>query len=329
MRCLFCLEERPPGDEHIFPRAIGGTLRTDRVCDPCNSVLGATVDAPLTDHFLIALRRSHLKLAGNSGNVPDEIDLMLGTGILASDPSRRIRTILNPETGKLDSRVLYSASDVTLDDGTMARRIIIDERDAGRIGTIIQRERKRAGVSPLPDEELARQVAEFAAGIEVIDNPEVHVRIDVDTVAFRRGLLKIGYELACLWLGDAYLDDPTGATLRGVVLGRQDEEEAGVLAAVGFGADIPSLRFWAEDKDCHLAFNLAVAGRMAVCVRVFDIFSAVIDVTGAAGRYAAHPFDPRVVRFVHIDPVSSSMRQSSFMDEICRIVRSKRRGFQD
>ncbi len=71
-----------------------------------------------------------------------------------------------------------------------------------------------------------------------------------------------------------------------------------------------NLRFWAEDRDRHLAFNSVVDGRMAIILRVFDNFSAVMFVTETAERYAAGRFDPHVLRFVHIDPVAGTMRHS-------------------
>ena len=37
MRCIFCDQERPGSEEHVFPLAISGRLITDRVCKPCNS----------------------------------------------------------------------------------------------------------------------------------------------------------------------------------------------------------------------------------------------------------------------------------------------------
>jgi hypothetical protein len=87
MRCIWCLDERPPGNEHVFQLAIGGTLRLDRVCDtgppgvsPCNAKLGNIADAPLVDHELILMRRSELGLAGNSGKVPDAALALLGKG---------------------------------------------------------------------------------------------------------------------------------------------------------------------------------------------------------------------------------------------------------
>jgi hypothetical protein len=58
MRCFFCLEEREPTEEHVFPHAIGGTLTIDRVCKPCNDFLGAKVDVLLTNHELILIKRA-------------------------------------------------------------------------------------------------------------------------------------------------------------------------------------------------------------------------------------------------------------------------------
>jgi hypothetical protein len=58
MLCIFCDQERAPSIEHVFPLAIGGTVTTDRVCAPCNSVLGSRVDAALSDFFPVRMRRA-------------------------------------------------------------------------------------------------------------------------------------------------------------------------------------------------------------------------------------------------------------------------------
>ena len=67
MKCIFCLEERPGTDEHVFPLAIGGSLIFDRVCAGCNSDLGSRIDTAISDNFLIRNHRARLGLAGNSG----------------------------------------------------------------------------------------------------------------------------------------------------------------------------------------------------------------------------------------------------------------------
>ncbi len=68
MRCIFCLEERAPSDEHVFPEAIGGTLKIDRVCKSCNGRLGSDVDVLLTDHGLILMKRDMLGMQDSNGD---------------------------------------------------------------------------------------------------------------------------------------------------------------------------------------------------------------------------------------------------------------------
>ena len=51
--------------------------------------------------------------------------------------------------------MLYHATETQLGEGVKQRQIIIDAKDAGQLGTIIQRERKRAGFEPL----VARGIA--------------------------------------------------------------------------------------------------------------------------------------------------------------------------
>src|SRR5260221_9747795 len=100
-RCIFCLEERPGSEEHVFPSAIGGRLTTDRVCRPCNSTLGSRVDAALSDSFIIRSRRARLGLAGNSGTPPAIHEMLLGVAKLAKHPERRVKITFNNATGKL------------------------------------------------------------------------------------------------------------------------------------------------------------------------------------------------------------------------------------
>jgi hypothetical protein len=245
MRCIFCLEDRASSDEHVFPLAIGGSLHTYRVCSGCNSVLGKTVDAPLCNHILIVVRRAQLELAGNSDTIPDGLKALFGTGTLVGDPTKRFQVATDAETGKLDLRMLYHATETQLGEGVKQRQIVIDATDTDQVGTIIQRERKRAGFEPLCPDELKVQVETIlAAGPRTIENPQLHHQIKVDMAEFRKGLLKIAYELAFIWLGDSYLDDPMAAKLRDVVLSRSDEQTARLRGTIVFGCDIEPVRPW-------------------------------------------------------------------------------------
>jgi hypothetical protein len=154
MHCIFCLQERPPSLEHIFPLAIGGTITTDRVCAACNSMLGSRVDAALCNFLPIRVRRGELGLAGHGREPPSQFDILLGDQKLVGPEANRIRTTVNKATGKLDHRQLYHAADVILPDGRKARQITLDVRDQDQIPKVIQRERKRHNLPPLTEEEL-------------------------------------------------------------------------------------------------------------------------------------------------------------------------------
>ena len=304
--------------------AIGGTFTIDRVCVDCNSWLGANVDAALTDHLMIVVRRWQLGLAGNSGAVPDGIRAVLGKGVLASDPTRRFVLETNPETGKLEHRGLYHSKEITREDGTRIKQIMIDAKDAGQIGTILQRERKRAGVPPLSSEELEKEVSQILSqGVQTLERPELRHEIAVDIAQYRRAIFKIAYELACTWIGNGYLEDPVAAKLRNVVLGQLDEKDAGLSGQINLGVDLAPLMLWSADAESHIAFVTVTGSSLVIFIRIFDSFSALIEASRQAEQYAHGQLDPAVVRFVGINPVSGKVRESSFLDEIGRLVRSR------
>ena len=325
MRCIFCLQEQESSEEHVFPQSIGGSLVTDRVCRVCNSFLGAAVDAPLCDHVFIVMRRWQLRLSGNSGLVPDALKRWFGDGKLVENPEQRIQMSADPITGAPILRTLYSAIEVPQPDGSLLKRIAIDAEGARpKIKTIIQRERKRAGHPPLTDEELNRAADEILVnGPMTVERPQVNVQIGIDLAAFKRGLFKIAYELAFIWLGESYLDDPVGSTLRDVILGRIEAETAGLRGTIEFGSDIDPVLLWADDNDSHVAYSLTSGNSIAVVVKIFDIFSGVIVVSDRASDYAAGTFDPKAIRFLRIDPVIGTRRESSLLDEIGRITRHR------
>ena len=320
MRCIFCLLDRLPAAEHVFQYAIGGTLVIDRVCESCNSFLGSKVDARLVDHPLVAFRRSSLGLRGTSGKLPDGLRLLFGDLTLAGDPDVKLRVSTDPRTGEPDVYRFYSVSETPLANGKVERRVVVDARDVKQLPTILQRERQRAGLASLSKQELDQEVAQAVRNTRTIEKAEAIASISVDLAAFRRGMLKIAYELAFLWLGEAYLDDPMAAVLRDVVFGRTAEQDAQLHGRIEIGADMPVFRFWAEQQDCHVAFSVALDRRVLVNLRVFDILSARMVVTEKASRYLQDQFDPQRVRFLLIDPAACAMRHTSFVDELQKIT---------
>ena len=322
MRCIFCLQERPGTKEHVFPVAIGGRLTTDRVCKPCNSTLGSRVDAALSNGFAVRVRRAQLGLAGNHGMPPVEYEMLLGVANLADHPGRRVHTTFNKTTGRLDIKALHHASNVIMPDGTKARQIVLDERDISQLPKSIQRERRRHGMPPLSEEQLAAEVRKAAEGVTTIENLAVHKTLRVSFAYLRHAMIKIAYEMAFLWLGESYLDDPTAAELRAAICNPDLTSTDGLPGYVGDADGCDNFNFWSLDKTHHLVYANTVAESygIAIAVRVFDIHAAVVWVTKDTARYLAGHDAPMKLRFLSIEPGSGKTRDTPLMDEFLRIA---------
>jgi hypothetical protein len=320
MRCIFCLLERPPSLEHVFPLAIGGRLTIDRVCHSCNSMLGSRVDSALSDFFPIRQRRAELGLAGNSATAPTPFEMLLGVATLASQPERRIETRYNPTTGKLDHRLLHHAADIVMPDGKKVRQISIDARDKDQVPKIIQRERKRHGMPPLPPDELAIEVAKATQNINTMSPIPIRKDLSISFAFLRHAMMKIAYELAFLWLGESYLNDPLAEQLRTAICAPDLRSTDGIPGYVGESKNCKPLEFWESHPAHHLAYaNTLLDRQIVVAVRIFDIQAAVLVVSNEPARYLQLPNDPKL-RFMVINSVNGEMRNTSFAEEQHRLV---------
>ena len=133
MRCIFCLKEREPSDEHVFPAAIGGALIIKSVCKPCNDFLGAKVDVLLTHHKAILLKRAEFGMGERSGKDIDPWARVFGDGSLASNPEVKIHLAPNPETGRMEPRMRYNSTRIEADDGSEAVQIALDISQIGEL----------------------------------------------------------------------------------------------------------------------------------------------------------------------------------------------------
>lgn len=310
-RCIFCLTDKPAEEEdpeHVFPKAIGGTLAIGRVCKYCNSKLGTIADAPLTDHLHILLRRSQLNLAGQNRKVPDGVAALLrGRRVLAYDPSQEVLLEKNPETGDLELRLKWAQ----LPDGTVS----IDARDRDNPKKTINRRRKRRKQRALSDAELDRLIDQHS----IVNNmtpaeSAVLVHHSVNRFDSQRCLFKIAYELSHRWLGEVYIDDPVAKILRKIALGKERPEERHTKYEILWGSDLDMLAFWSNGKDCHVAASHKSADYIVIGIKIFDVFSALIVVSETPSLYANDDY------FIHISPVSGALRESTLSDEIERMV---------
>jgi hypothetical protein len=313
MRCFFCLQERDPSDEHVFPEAIGGTVTTDRVCKLCNDFLGARVDVCLTDHPTILLKRAEFGMLTRARKVVDPLRQLFSQGTLAADPEKRIQLILDKTTGKLVPKIMYHASRTPLEDGTQNVQITIDESDIGKLETIVQRERKRAGQEPLSEGEIAALITSAKQNMRTLEQPEVVYNVKLDTLNYQRAICKIIYELACMWFGDAYLDDDIAKQIRSFVL---DGIKTQVPGVIEFRNDTPTLCLWQSEPKAHIAMTARKNEDIAIAIRVFDAVSAVVIVKRNASQFTTL----KDGRFLLIDLVGNGSRSGTLDEELHHII---------
>lgn len=318
MRCIFCSLDRPSSEEHVFPLAIGGTITTDRMCEPCNSTLGSRVDAALSDFFPIRMRRAMLNLAGNSGTAPAWHEMFLGKVKLLGQAADQAHITFNKATGQLETRQLKHVVETVTPDGQKVLQITLDARDKDQIPKIIARERKRRGLRPLSDEQLAAEAINFTT--TNVDNPLVQVNPRVSFAFLRHAMMKIAYELAFLWLGELYLDDPLAAELRAAICDPDIAATNNLAGYVGEAESCSAFKFWTPHEAHHLAYAQVVTRHVIISVRVFDIYAAAVVVSREAGRYFQSHADDEKLRFLAIDAVSRKTVETSFGQESRRIA---------
>jgi hypothetical protein len=298
--CIFCLlekEESEFNEEHVFPRAIGGSFVTRAVCAACNGKLGSSVDAALTQHVAVQMRRNELNLEGNSRTVPDP----LRQGTLVQPPYLKVGEITTPGSEPL--RIVPDVRRDSRPDGSEHILITMDARDEDGLIAATNKILQRKGFKPKDPEEIRSFIKRVSD-----PTPEVAVPVTFDLVLYKPALLKIAYELTAIWLGDAYLADPAAGEIRRTLsaaepmkimptptcLERIGRREQGADPADGAG------------PNHHLACVSPVKGTITALVHVFDIFEAVIVMSADASCYPTF-----TGRLLVIDAVSGTFEEKS------------------
>lgn len=213
-------------------------------------------------------------------------------------------------------KVLHREVTTVLEDGTKNIQITIDGSRSGEVEKIIERVRRREGLTPLSDDDLKAEAKRAISAGSSIEKPRIiHTVPPIDMTKFRRGVAKIVYELACLWLGDSYLDDPIGAKLRDYVLSDSRDDIRGLIE---LGLVSPLDTLWTTDAHAHIAFMSGDGQSICLGIRLFDAISGVLVLTDEPSRY------PQAGEglFVHCDPITGEKREASLSHELGRIVQS-------
>jgi len=152
--------------------------------------------------------------------------------------------------------------------------------------------------------------------MRTIEQPEVTYVVQMDSLEYQRGVCKIIYELAWLWLGDGYLGDPVAEKLRAFIRSGDEQMIAGRICMNT--VELP-MSLWNGERKAHVAMGFQEGDVFFVGVRVFDLVSGVVGVTNNAREY------PRVPggRFQLFDLGGGQSRNSSFEEEVFRMRASK------
>lgn len=318
MRCIFCLEVKEPTDEHIFPGAIGGTLTIDRVCKQCNDWLGANIDVLLTNHDLILLERAKMGIRNRAGNMINPWKDVFRNGVMADDLEQKVRIVLDPKTGRPTPKILYKAAKKTLENGDEIVQITMDAQEIDQLEKVVHRYRRRAGLEPLSNDEIQALIETAKADIRTISQPEVKHSLKIDVMDYKRAILKIAYELAWLWLGDKYLNDPVAEKLRNSIL--KDEEMDGIKGRIELDGNMAPLSIWSEEPSAHIALCSRVGNSLAISIRIFTSICSIVHVSGTADRYVMTDKSIDEGRFILIAPQGFS-RNSTLSEELSRLSR--------
>lgn len=297
MHCIFCLQNKPArrgAGEHPIPLSVGGSWTIDRVCENCDNKFGHTYDARLTKVTKVVERREALRLAGNSGRVPNALNDALARGpvTVADAPHHRIVLRQAPD-GSFDAKTIPNIEfNITREqDGGVVAAIrpetfVIGMIPADEASNLIARRLKSAlnehGIS-FADEIITAAADKMFAEVEVFNKPTtVNVRREVINSGFGGSLLKAAYEAAWYWLGDDWLCDPEADRIRQHLDGDDSISIKGKLqeGQLRTVAVSPIPREYA-----HVIYLIDTGRCLAIEVQLFDLFSLGVVVTNSTERY--------------------------------------------
>ena len=214
--CILCCENKPVtmfSDEHVFPEAIGGKLiLKDTVCTSCNGHYIDPADSHLVKHVVIKLDRLVCQIKGASAKRPNPLETSHTDGKENHKDKDTLKDAGGPELRATVEKIEKptAKNDQPFSGAVNSRVTDKLEKIAQSIGQWLEKANA--------DRELEKvQVPE---GIRV--NSDIRVPTTFDVVKYKKGILKIAYELACYWLGKPYMDDPTGHRMRQALKDQRD-----------------------------------------------------------------------------------------------------------
>ncbi|MEH2056079.1 MAG: HNH endonuclease [Nostoc sp.] len=292
MQCIICKENKSATNfskEHIFPDSIGGNITLDCVCKICNDILGSSIDSKLTNHEFVQLIRLALKIPGKSGKIPNPLyeSYIAGT-------QEKIRYILDNFGNPKELQQVSSKVDIEFeDDGALNIHIEActkpgDEADRRKLIDITNKKLKRKGLTLLSEEQEKKILNAQPISSE---RPLIHKQLKIDTIFYKRAIIKIAYELAYYWLGSDYLNDNMGELLR-LIIYQDFQKERWHNKSIDFNIDLYGEKSWFPylyddhyKNNIHVGSLLKVNNYLRCYIKIFDIFQGVITISNDASLY--------------------------------------------
>jgi len=315
-KCIFCKKEKLTEEfnkEHVFPKAIGGTFVIYSVCKECHDKIGSLVDKHLVDHWFIICERNRYGLKGQSKKVPTPFT---GIHTLGENPEHRVKCVFD-RLGKPTKVKTIPRLEINIDDsGKVLISGNFDTEDREKIPEMINKALRRRGLPEQPEDELRKNLKEYSQ-----PSPWIHIETMVDAKKFKKGIVKIAYELAWHWLGENYLDDKVGVMIRHYLFNdplhddRSDKYPIwGSIKLIGKESLMP---IWDYDMTSHIAYMMVTSnGKIGCYVRIFRTFEGLIQISDNPTRYP----DFRG-KFIANNPVDGSIRETDLNEEFVRIAK--------
>ncbi len=219
MRCIFCRNDRPLGNEHILPASVGGTIVIRTVCTGCNALLNANIDEPFSQSLFVRLNRCRHNLGGRHDRVPH---VFAGRW----EGADGTRVIVDRE---FRARVVRSIEIRDAGDGiTCTISVRVDPSDLGDLDRVVADPLRAKLAGRFPAWPQTRVDAAVAAVVErVRQNEPVHHDTELrrtyeeDMCDIRFEFMKIAYESWARRFGEQWADESrTAGVMRAAILSR-------------------------------------------------------------------------------------------------------------
>ncbi len=207
-KCILCKKEKKENEfskEHIFPEAIGNRhLVIYNVCRDCNTKILSKIDVFLTDNILTQTRRQWFRVPGKKGFIPNPF----GEGVLSEDQRQKVRVIIN-DSDKLEIEFLPLIIKSNENNGLELISIIMDRNKEKELPALINKILSRKNLQELSEDEIKKNIITITN-----EKPEIIIKWSFNKIEYKKAIIKIAYELAYYFLGDAYSNDDIGEKIR-------------------------------------------------------------------------------------------------------------------